>query len=272
MDAAGCRWPSPRMPSGLGAGSARSRSCHRPDGLLGSDGSERTACLLNRGAGESELAGPAAFAVDSDGNVWIVDAMENCVKRFSGDGVWIETLRSSGAAGRLFSGPQDVAVAADGGIVVADALNSRIVKLSRDGESKWTTEQIALASGETEELSEPCSLAAARDGTIWLADRGCRTESYVSTNAASSFANCLPKSCRFRSRYELESASGSSLRIATASVCRRSRTTERLRPRSSFRCRDRTAPRGTEAERLPSIATGASGSSIFRGIRFCRRR
>lgn len=149
----------------------------RPDagrfriGRYSSDGAELAVCFVPRGSGEAALADPAALAVDGDGNFWIVDGQENCLRKLAGDGTLLDVLRSAGSKGKLFSSPQDVALDGVGFLYIADTLNSRIVKLSVEGEAVWAVEKYQLPSGETDELYEPASLAWSSTGVLWVADR-----------------------------------------------------------------------------------------------------
>ena len=93
---------------------------------------------------------PHGIDVDSDGNVWVTDAVAAArtpagtrghqVIKFSADGKALMTLGTPGVPGdgpNSFNAPSDVVVADNGDIFVADGhaddTNNRIVKFSSDG-------------------------------------------------------------------------------------------------------------------------------------------
>lgn len=129
-------------------------------------------CELAKGSADAEVMEPVSLAVDGDGRLFVVDAQEGCVKKFSPAGRWLDTFRSAGPTGKLFDYPLDAAVDEAGNLVVADANNNRIVQLSPDGELGWVLENFPLPGAtEAEEFNEPCSLCLGRGPILRVADR-----------------------------------------------------------------------------------------------------
>ncbi len=99
------------------------------------------------GSGQGELQSPRGIALGPDGSVYVVDAGNHRLQRFTADGEFLETIgRRSLAADesdqpRGFNEPWDLAFAPDGSIYVADTWNHRIQKLDAEGNpvTAWGT-------------------------------------------------------------------------------------------------------------------------------------
>jgi sugar lactone lactonase YvrE len=95
----------------------------------------------NGPATSAQLNGPTGVTVDSAGNLYIADTLNNRIREVSGS--VISTVAGTGtsgiggdngpATGALFSGPTGVAVDSNGNLYIADALNRRIRKVSSTG-------------------------------------------------------------------------------------------------------------------------------------------
>jgi sugar lactone lactonase YvrE len=140
--------------------------------------------LTSFGAGQ--VVWPHGMHVDTEGNVWIADAVGfgetpegrgHVVLKFSAEGELLMTLGEDGVAGtdrQRFTRPNDVYVAPDGSIFVADGhrgrgeANNRIMKFDAEGNFllEWGT-----TGGGTGEFDEPHGLAMDSDGRLFVADR-----------------------------------------------------------------------------------------------------
>lgn len=140
---------------------------------LDNDGKIAASVEIAKGNGDNQVLEPVSLAVDAEGEVFLVDAQEGCVKKFSAEGHWLDTFRSAGPAGKLFDYPLDAAVDEAGNLLVADANNNRIVKLLPDGELGWVLENFPLRAGDQEldEFYEPCSICVGRGTILRVADR-----------------------------------------------------------------------------------------------------
>src|SRR3989454_4287472 len=76
----------------------------------------------------AQLAGPNSVAVDSAGNLFILDFYNNRIRKVSSDGI-ITTI----AGNAQLNHPQGIAVDSDGNLFIADTYNLRILKVSSDG-------------------------------------------------------------------------------------------------------------------------------------------
>jgi len=90
-------------------------------------------------AAEAQISGPEGVAVDTDGNVYIADTDNHCIRKIiSATGV-ITTIAGTGVSGYSGDGgpatsaqldsPQGVAVDSDGNVYIADYYNHRIRKI-----------------------------------------------------------------------------------------------------------------------------------------------
>ncbi len=104
-----------------------------------------------QGTDKGQLSQPADLTVDAEGNVYVVDTLNQRIQKFAPDGT-VETLGESGTGEGQFGnpallyedydvndGPWGIAVDGDGNIYVADTWNSRIQKFNADLEfvTEW---------------------------------------------------------------------------------------------------------------------------------------
>ena len=128
---------------------------------------------------------PHGIHVDSEGNVWVTDAVAegrtpggtrgHQVIKFSATGEVLMTLGTPGKPGvgnNSFNAPADVVVADNGDIFVADGhgdnTNNRVVKFSKDGTFIKSWGKTGYAPGEFRTLH---AIAMDADGRIYVGDR-----------------------------------------------------------------------------------------------------
>ncbi len=130
---------------------------------------------------------PHGIAVDSEGNVWVTEAVSDNrlpsgdkrghrVIKFSPQGKVLMTLGKSGIAGNgkyEFNSPADIAIADNGNIFIADGHgqdgNNRVMKFSPDGTFIKSWGKTGYGPGEFKSLH--CLAIDAR-GRLFVADRG----------------------------------------------------------------------------------------------------
>jgi sugar lactone lactonase YvrE len=81
-----------------------------------------------------DFGAPQGVAVDSDGNVYVTDTMNNRVEIFDADGNFISEFGKAGDGPGYFARPKGIAVDSDGHIWVADEMQDRLQVFNRDGQ------------------------------------------------------------------------------------------------------------------------------------------
>jgi DNA-binding beta-propeller fold protein YncE len=81
-----------------------------------------------------DFARPAGVAVDSDGNLYVADTLNNRVEIFDGDGKFVSTFGKAGDGPGYFSRPKGVAIDSDGHIWVTDGMQDRVQVFNRDAQ------------------------------------------------------------------------------------------------------------------------------------------
>jgi sugar lactone lactonase YvrE len=138
-------------------------------------------------ATSATLHGLRGLAVDAAGNLYIADALNNCIRKVNTSGT-ITTIAGNGTAG--FSGdggsatlamlniPTGMVADASGNIFIADAYNNRIRKVSSsgiittvagNGTGGFTGDGSAATAAE---LNGPSDVAVDAAGNLYIADSG----------------------------------------------------------------------------------------------------
>ncbi|WP_165452164.1 S-layer homology domain-containing protein [Paenibacillus thalictri] len=129
------------------------------------------------GTALGEFLNPAGVAVDSGGNVYMVDTGNNRIQKLTvSTNEWSE-WGSSGSGLGEFSSPRGIAVDSSGNVYVADVGNYRIQKLTPgangapDSWSEWKRNGGGSGSG-LGEFSAPSGVAVDSSGNVYVADVG----------------------------------------------------------------------------------------------------
>jgi hypothetical protein len=69
---------------------------------------------------------PHGIAVDSSGNVYVIDTWNKNIQKFDSNGVFITKWGSNGSADGQFNGPSGIAADSSGSVYVIDAGKNRI--------------------------------------------------------------------------------------------------------------------------------------------------
>lgn len=116
--------------------------------------------------------GAHSIRVDSEGNIWIVDAGAHAVYKTDSDGNVLLQLGEKGVSGGdqgHFNLPTDVAIGPDGSIYVSDGYASaRVVKFTGEGEFVLEWGQRGTGPGE---FGLPHNLVTDSEGRVYVTDR-----------------------------------------------------------------------------------------------------
>jgi hypothetical protein len=119
-----------------------------------------------RGEADGELSFPSALALDRDGNLLVVDALNFRIARFSPDGRWLGSFGAPGTDGSGFARPKAVAAASDGRIFVTDAQRDLVLVFLPDGSFDYAIGASGSAAGR---FTHPAGISV-RDGRVSVAD------------------------------------------------------------------------------------------------------
>jgi trimeric autotransporter adhesin len=136
-------------------------------------------------ATSAQLSGPCAVAVDSEGNLYIADNGNSCIRKVTPDGV-VTTVAGKGekgfsgdggqAASARLNNPNGAVVDSAGNLYIADTDNNRIRKITPDGvittvagngKKGFSGDGGRAASAQ---LDRPHSIALSSVGNLYIAD------------------------------------------------------------------------------------------------------
>jgi tripartite motif-containing protein 71 len=90
--------------------------------------------LGSEGKENGQFAHPADAAVDSKGDLWVVDKNNNRVEEFNEAGEFVRSAGSYGSGAGQLSSPAGVAMDSSGNVDVTDTTNNRVVRFNEKGE------------------------------------------------------------------------------------------------------------------------------------------
>jgi len=91
------------------------------------------ATIGSAGNGDGQFNDPEGIAIDSAGNIYVVDSGNNRVEKFSKHGVYQSQFGSSGSGNGQFNFPVGIAFGAGGEIYVTDVSNNRVEEFDSKG-------------------------------------------------------------------------------------------------------------------------------------------
>jgi sugar lactone lactonase YvrE len=119
-----------------------------------------TAELGSAGSGEGQFEHPADVAVDTKGDVWVLDRGNDRVEEFNHAGQYVRQFGSGGSGEGQMSGPDGLAVNAEGDVWVLDTGNGRIEEFNEDGGFMRIAGAGFVGSAE--------GIAVGADGDVWV--------------------------------------------------------------------------------------------------------
>jgi len=120
------------------------------------------------GSGPGQFNQPRGIDLDSSGNVFVADALNHRIQKFTFTGTFIREWGQFGTQNGQFRFPNDVAVNREGNVFVADIGNDRTQKFTNTGGfiRSWGT--TGTGDGQFE---FPHSLAVAETGNVFVTER-----------------------------------------------------------------------------------------------------
>ncbi|MGE5700872.1 MAG: SMP-30/gluconolactonase/LRE family protein [Arthrospira platensis] len=120
------------------------------------------------GAANGALKQPGAVAVDSKGNVWVVDKANYRIEEFNEKGEYVKQFGTKGSGQGEFNEPYDIAFDPKGNFWVSDIYNNRIEKFNSLGQ------YIGQVGGKEgtgpSEFKDPEGIATDSKGNLYVAD------------------------------------------------------------------------------------------------------
>jgi glucose/arabinose dehydrogenase len=112
---------------------------------------------------------PAGIAVDSSGNVYVADSLNQRIQKFTSSGSFLAQWGSFGNGVGQLDRPVGVAVDGSGNLYVTDSGNHRLLKFTADGSLLAQWGGYGSAAGE---FALPNGVATDSDGNLYVADTG----------------------------------------------------------------------------------------------------
>jgi YD repeat-containing protein len=120
------------------------------------------------GSGSGQFNHPCGIAIDPSGNLWVVDAENGRIEKFSASGTFLASYGSKGAGNLQFQRPYGIAInPSTGNVYVGDYGNNRVEELSSAGAYAGS-----FGTSGSGALSEPMGVTLDAAGNVWVADGG----------------------------------------------------------------------------------------------------
>jgi len=122
-----------------------------------------------RGSDDSKFDNPEGIAIDSSGNIWVVDSDNNRIKKHAPDGTFLFKFGIFGNSDGELNAPKYLAIDSADNIWISDSKQGIIQKFQPDGTFLL---QIGSTPGSgDDELNFPLGLAVDSADNIWISDK-----------------------------------------------------------------------------------------------------
>ena len=132
---------------------------------------DREGKFLNRwgesGTGTGQFNRPSGIAIDSEGNLHIVDHLNARVQKLTPDGTFISSFGIFGTEPGQFNFPWGITIDSEDGIWIADWRNDRIQRFTPDGEF---VSMLGSSGRDDGQFDRPSGVHVASDGVVFVAD------------------------------------------------------------------------------------------------------
>jgi len=126
-----------------------------------------SAAYGTEGSGNGQFSEPHGVAIDSSGNVWVTDSLNDRVQKFNSKGEYLSQFGGTGTGNGKLSWPQGIAIDASGNLWVADSGNNRVQKFNSKGEY---VSKFGSAGSGNGQFYEPIGIAIDSSGNVWVID------------------------------------------------------------------------------------------------------
>jgi len=131
--------------------------------------------ILNTPPGAGLDYEPFGITIDRDDNVYVVDARNGQIHKFSGTGVWSGTWGSYGTTDGKMNKPRGAAVDSNGDVFVADTGNDRIQRFDPNGQ--WLVTWGSVGS-TLSRLVNPGQVSVDQNGNVYVIDATNRVQKF----------------------------------------------------------------------------------------------
>jgi YD repeat-containing protein len=122
------------------------------------------------GSGAGQLSDPTGEAVDSKGNLWVVDSGNDRVEEFTGSGTYVTSYGKEGTGEIQFKKPTGIAInPTTGNLYITDSGNDRVEEITPEG--KYVTSFGTKGEGNGE-FNDPTGIAFFGVVQIYVVDTG----------------------------------------------------------------------------------------------------
>jgi DNA-binding beta-propeller fold protein YncE len=120
-----------------------------------------------RGSGIGQFSFPSAVALDSGGNVYVVDTGNNRIQKFNSNGDYLSEWGGSGTGNGQFNHPSAIFIDGSGNVFVADTGNNRVQKFNSSGSHLLNIGSTGTGNGQ---FQSPSGVAVDGSGYIYVSD------------------------------------------------------------------------------------------------------
>lgn len=134
-------------------------------------------------ANESKFRFPSGLAVDNDGNVFVADYLNHCIRKISTNGM-VSTFAGDGVSGYVngrsmnsrFNSPSDIVIDSEDNLYIVDSENNQIRKITKEGDVS-TFAGSAISGDKDGKRSQarfktPLGIAIDGNDNLYVADNG----------------------------------------------------------------------------------------------------
>ena len=121
----------------------------------------------SKGSTPVQFSGPIGIAIDKAGFIYVSDAENNRIQKFTSEGIFVAQWGSEGSSPGQLSRPMHIAFSPDGKLYVAEYLNDRIQIFDTEGNSLGV---IGTTGEEPGQFDAPAGVDVDMEGNIYVAD------------------------------------------------------------------------------------------------------